>query len=122
MGDKCRTGSEAERSDRVPLNNTQRPFTSVLFVCGIRREPGRSRFCLDGKPFICRGSCHVILFPRFPAHNRIKGEPYVRRTIAAFIICFVLIPVTASAQTRRRTTPARTPRPSLTELRAAEAR
>jgi len=46
----------------------------------------------------------------------------VRRTFAAFIICLVLLPVTASAQTRRRTTPTRTPRPSLAELRAAEAR
>ena len=46
----------------------------------------------------------------------------MRRTIAALIISLVLLPVTAAAQTRRRSTPRTPPRPSMTELRAAESR
>ncbi len=45
----------------------------------------------------------------------------MRRTIAAFIIGLVLLPVTSFGQTRRRSAP-RAPRPSLAELRAAETR
>ncbi len=45
----------------------------------------------------------------------------MRRTIAALIITLVLLPVSTFSQTRRRTAP-RAPRPSMAELRAAEAR
>jgi len=46
----------------------------------------------------------------------------VRRTIVALLIGFFLLPAISFGQTRRRGTPPRTPRPSLAELRAAEAR
>lgn len=45
----------------------------------------------------------------------------MRRTIAVLIITLVLLPVGSLAQTRRRTTP-RAPKPSLAQLRAAEAK
>src|SRR5688572_20238906 len=48
---QCRTGSAAERSDRVRVGYSQPPCASVLLVCGIQRGPGRcaplrSRFCI----------------------------------------------------------------------------
>ena len=46
----------------------------------------------------------------------------MRRTTAALILALVLLPVTASAQTRRRTSTRTPPRPSMAELRAAETR
>ena len=46
----------------------------------------------------------------------------MRRTIAALIICLVLLPATSLAQNRRRPANRTPPRPSLAELRAAEAR